>query len=97
MSTLFTFLALLASVNSAPTSLSNFIKQDALAAQKLNAQFAAINLSDPCQGSFFLLPLISLALHSPLHQRWPDGLPQLFLRTMPSRSMEFDLLFFSPP
>lgn len=34
------------------TNTSDFIKQSGLAAQKLNSEFAAINATDPCQGSF---------------------------------------------
>ena len=35
------------------TNVSDFIKQNALAAQTLNSEFTAINVTDPCQGSFF--------------------------------------------
>jgi hypothetical protein len=34
------------------TNASDFIKQNGLAAQMLNSEFAAINVTDPCQGSF---------------------------------------------
>ena len=38
----------------ANTNASDFVKQSGLAAQKLNSEFAAINVTDPCQGSFYL-------------------------------------------
>lgn len=40
----------------ANTSATDFLKQDGLAAQKMNAEFAAIKATDPCQGLFFYLP-----------------------------------------
>ena len=35
------------------TNASNFVEQNGLAAQKLNSEFAAINATDPCQGSSY--------------------------------------------
>ena len=49
---------------STPTNsnASDFIKQDGLAAQKLNAEFAAIKVTDPCQGLFYFT-LVWFGLH----------------------------------
>jgi hypothetical protein len=44
-----------------PTNNTNAM-QNGLAAQKLNAEFAAINVTDPCQGSCFFLLSFSLNL-----------------------------------
>lgn len=37
---------------SAPADAPNFVKQNGLDAQKLNAQFAAAKVGDSCQGAF---------------------------------------------
>jgi hypothetical protein len=39
----------------APADTSNFVKQNGLDAQKLNAQFATAKPDDSCQGAFILL------------------------------------------
>ena len=40
---------------SGPADAPNFVKQNGLDAQKLNAQFAAAKVGDSCQGVFILL------------------------------------------
>ena len=53
------------------TNASDFVKQNGLAAQKLNSEFAAINVADPCQGSFYSA-LVYLSSHLNVCQmaRW---------------------------
>ena len=84
--------------NTPPTNnnTSDFIKQNGIAAQKLNSEFATIKATDPCQGPFYSTLVFYLSSQLKISARWPGGLRQFRIRTMRRRSMEVvTVLFFT--
>ena len=78
------------------TNATDFVKQSALAAQQLNSEFASINVTDPCQGSFYTSFGLTF-LPFKISVRWQHGLRQFLICTMRSRAMEIvTVRFFGP-